>query len=443
MNTLITGIEEYIEDNKSLFKEELIEFLSIPSISADSVYHQFVGEAAEFVKGNLLDSGVENVKVYQTEGLPLVYGEKFVDPEMKTILIYGHFDVQPADPLGEWETAPFSPSIKDGKIYARGACDDKAQMMIPIKAVQYLIKSEELGFNLKFLFEGEEEVGSVSLNTFICQNKELLKADVSLIVDTFLHDSDTPAIIYGVKGAILVDIEVQGASEDAHSGLYGGVVKNTAEELTRLIASLKDAEGSVLIDKFYDNVQAPSQEEVLNMQEISIRDGVDIKSLEIQAMMPTLEVNGIISGYTGEGVKTIIPSKASAKISIRTVPGQSSETIIEDLKKHLNEVCRTNDFSLEIKASIGCSSAVMDLDHWIFKKAGEACNQEFLNPIVYERMGGSIPVVGFLNVELGVPSLLLGFGLESDNIHAPNEHYHLSNYYRGIKTITHLLKKSI
>jgi acetylornithine deacetylase/succinyl-diaminopimelate desuccinylase-like protein len=439
MKTANLPIERYLEERKTILEDELKAFLSIPSISTDSKFHSAVRDAAKFVKENLIVAGVSKAEILETEGLPIVYAEKFIHKDLPTILIYGHYDVQPPGPSEEWETPPFEPTIRDGKIFARGACDDKAQMMIPIKAFEYSNQTGDLAYNLKFLFEGEEEVGSRSLLPFIQANRELLGADAALIVDTFLHDVETPAIIYGVKGAILVEISLQGADEDKHSGMDSGIVKNTAEELAFLLTSFKEENGKARIDKFYDGMQAPTEQDFTHLQNLARVNQQEESKAKRQGFMPSLEINGMTSGYTGEGVKTIIPARASAKISIRTVPGQNSTVIVEELKKHLTTQLRDSSFTLTIETSIPCEPAVMDTSHWVFQAAEKACEKEFNNAIVYKRIGGSIPVVGFLTEALNTPSLLLGFGLESDSIHAPNEHYHLTNYYRGIRTLTHFL----
>ena len=434
-------ITDFIKENEHAIQQELIDFLTIPSISTDSSHAKDVRQAAEFVKTTLEKAGAEKAQVMETGGLPIVYGEKMINDSLPTILIYGHYDVQPADPIELWDTDPFTPVIKNGKIYARGACDDKAQMMIPIKAFEFLCKTHELKYNLKFLFEGEEEVGSVSLSSFIQSNATMLKADAALIVDTFLFNEDTPAIVYGVKGAVMLEMEITGPAKDMHSGLYGGIIKNPADEISRLLASLKDDNGKISINGFYDGIIQPSPSDQQHLNNWANLSG-NLAELQIQAYEPTLEINGITSGYSGEGAKTIIPSKASAKVSIRLVPGQSPGQIVDLFKTHMSERLRSSDFKMIISQSVGCTATVMDTDHWMFSHAKKACQQTFRNEIVFQRMGGSIPVVGFLQNHLSIPSLLIGFGLESDNIHSPNEHYHLSNYYRGIETLTHFLKSS-
>lgn len=434
--------KELVLQHEEKWNQELVDFLKIPSVSTNSENHVHVREAAQFVCNKLNEAGADHAIVMETLGLPIVYGEKLINQDAPTLLIYGHFDVQPADPIELWDSNPFDPQIRDGKIFARGACDDKAQMMIPIKAFELLNQHEELGYNLKFLFEGEEEVGSKSLLPFIQEHKELLAADATLIVDTFLKDKDTPAVIYGVKGAIMVEIEITGSDKDVHSGLMGGVTPNPADELSKLLASLKGESGIILIDGFYDTILPPTQKDLSHFKNTIIETD-DVNSAKTQAFAPTLEINGINSGYSGEGFKTIIPSKASAKLSIRTVQGQDPDKIKESLLNHFNHLLSKNKFKMTVDIVIGCSSALMNTDHWIFQKAEQACEETFDNPIEYQRMGGSIPVVGFIQDELKIPSLLLGFGLESDQIHSPNEHYHLSNYYRGVETIMYLLKREL
>jgi acetylornithine deacetylase/succinyl-diaminopimelate desuccinylase-like protein len=437
------SISDYINKNKLNFESELIQFLSIPSVSTDPTRSSKVLEAATFVKNTLQSAGADKVEIMETNGLPVVYGERFIQPNYPTLLIYGHYDVQPEDPIELWNTDPFKPEVIDGKIYARGACDDKAQMMIPIKAFEFLNQTKQQKYNIKFLFEGEEEIGSVSLQAFISENKSLLKADIALIVDTFLYDKNTPAIVYGVKGAAMMDIEVNGPEKDTHSGLYSGIVKNPAEELSKILGSIKDKNGKILIKGFYNDINPPSEADKKHLIEWASISKQDLNKLEIQAYEPTLEINGINSGYNGEGIKTIIPAKASAKISIRTVAGQDPNKLLAFLESHIKKQLRKEDFTLVIHSKVGCSAAVMDMSHRIFKVAEKACELNFENTVIYQRMGGSIPIVGFLQDELSLTSLLIGFGLESDNIHAPNEHYHLNNYYTGIKTISEILKTTL
>jgi acetylornithine deacetylase/succinyl-diaminopimelate desuccinylase-like protein len=435
-------ISNVIKDQENELQDELIEFLSIPSISSDSAHKEDVRNAAKFVQDQLVKAGVDSAELMETAGLPVVYAERYIDSVLPTLLVYGHFDVQPADPIELWHSDPFEPVIKEGKIYARGACDDKAQMMIPIKAFELLNQRKDLGYNLKFLFEGEEEIGSVSLSQFIKENSVLLHSDVAIIVDTFQFDSETPAIVYGVKGAIMLNLEIQGPEQDMHSGLYGGIVKNPADELARIIASFKDDNGKILIEGFYKNLTSPSSSDLRHLEKWAEKSG-GLEELKIQAYVPTLEVNGMRSGYGGAGGKTIIPAKASAKISMRIVPGQTSKEVFELFKAHVTKVLRSDHFELTIEQLAGFEAAVMETEHWIFEKAKQACTRTYEADIVFQRMGGSIPVVGFFKELLGIQSLLIGFGLESDNIHAPNEHYHLSNYYRGIETLTHLLKSTL
>ena len=433
-------ISDFIKDNKTNLNQELIDFLSIPSVSTDSTKHKHVRSAADFVRKSLKNAGADEVEIIETDGLPVVFGEKTISSSYPTLLIYGHYDVQPADSLELWESDPFTPIIKEDKIFARGACDDKAQMMIPIKAFEFLNKQEAQKFNLKFLFEGEEEVGSISLNKFINENKEKLNADCSLIIDTFLFDKSTPAIVYGTKGAIMMDLAIQGPEKDMHSGLYGGLVKNPIDEISRIISSFKDKEGKVLINGFYQGITPPSSTDLKHLSNWASVSNKDPDILKIQAYTPTLEFNGIQSGYNGEGAKTIIPAYATTKLSIRTVAGQNPDQIVQNIKNHLEREVQDKHFTISLKHKISCSAAVMSTEQKIFNLAEKAYSHCFQNKVIYQRMGGSIPVVGFFQNELNLTSVLMGFGLESDNIHAPNEHYHLSNYYKGIETIANFLK---
>jgi len=432
-------IKKHLSLNKEKFILELKEFLEIKSISTDLNYRKEVLKASKFVEKKLISSGVENVKIIPTEGIPVVYGEKIIDPILPTLLVYGHFDVQPADPIELWENDPFKPEIKNGKIFARGACDDKAQMLIPIKAFEFLNQSNELHCNLKFLFEGEEEVGSTSLKKFIEDHKNLLKADATLIVDTFMQDEDTPAIIYGLKGITLFELEIEGPKKDMHSGIYSGIYKNPIDELSRLISLMKDTSGNILIPNFYNGVVPPNHEDLLNIQKCAELDKANEKMLLRQWFKPSLDINGINGGYNGEGAKTIIPSLATAKISCRLVNGQSPQQIINLIKRFItNNISK--ECSFKFKSRVGCSAVSMTINHSIFMAAELACSQNFINKPVYKKIGGSIPVVNFIDEILGIPCVLLGFGLESDNIHSPNEHFSLANYFKGIKTITELFK---
>ncbi|MDG2227612.1 MAG: M20/M25/M40 family metallo-hydrolase, partial [Flavobacteriales bacterium] len=373
------SISDYINKNKLNFESELIQFLSIPSVSADPKRSSKVLEAATFVKNTLQSAGADKVEVMETNGLPIVYGESFIQQNYPTLLIYGHYDVQPEDPIELWNTDPFKPKVIDGKIYARGACDDKAQMMIPIKAFEFLNQTKQQKYNIKFLFEGEEEIGSVSLQAFISENKRLLDADIALIVDTFLYNRNTPVIVYGVKGAAMMDIEIYGPEKDIHSGLYSGIVKNPAEELSKILGSIKDKNGKILIKGFYNDITPPSLADIKKIKEWASISKQDLNNLQIQSYEPTLEINGINSGYNGEGVKTIIPAMASAKISIRTAAGQNPNKLLAFLDSHIRKQLRKKDFTLVIHSQVGCSAAVMDISHRIFKVAEKACELNFKN----------------------------------------------------------------
>lgn len=433
------SIKEHLCLNQEKLILELKDFLRIKSISTDFSYREEVIKAAKFVENRLIESGAENVKILPTEGIPVVYGEKIIDPYLPTLLVYGHFDVQPADPIALWDNDPFEPTIKNGKVYARGACDDKGQMLIPIKAFEFLNQNQELHCNLKFLFEGEEEIGSTSLKSFIEQHKLLLKADATLIVDTFMQDKNTPAIIYGLKGVALLEMEIKGPKKDMHSGIYSGICKSPIDELCRLISLMKDEEGNILIPEFYDGVVQPNHEDKMNIETCAKLENSDKKTLLKQWFKPSLDINGINGGYNGEGAKTIIPSLATTKISCRLIDGQSPEQIIDLINRFIAQNIST-ECSFKIKSRVGCSAVSMNINHTIFNAAELACASNFGHQPVYKKIGGSIPVVNFIDEILGIPCLLLGFGLESDNIHSPNEHFNLTNYFKGIETITELFK---
>jgi acetylornithine deacetylase/succinyl-diaminopimelate desuccinylase-like protein len=443
-------VSEYIKANKDRFIEELIELLKIPSVSADSKYKGSVMDAAEVVRKSLEKAGADKTELCQTAGFPVVYAEKMIDASKPTILVYGHYDVQPADPLELWDSPPFEPVIKNGKIYARGACDDKGQMYMHVKAFELMMQTDQLPCNVKFIIEGEEEVGSANLETFISANKEKLKADIILISDTSMLSMENPSITTGLKGLSYLEVEVTGPNRDLHSGVYGGAVANPINILCEMIGSLKDENNHINIPGFYDNVlEASANERELmaktpfNLEDYKSKLGIDevhgeagYTTIERKGIRPTLDVNGMWGGYTGEGAKTVLPSKASAKISMRLVPNQSDEEITEKFKKHFESIA-PKSVKVQVKPHHGGEPYVMPIDIPEYKAASDAIIRAFGKEPVPVRAGGSIPIVALFEEVLGLKSILLGFGLDTDAIHSPNEHYGIENFLKGIETISY------
>lgn len=441
-------IDSYISKNKERFTNELLDFLRIPSVSADSNYKKDVEKAAQWVKDALLKAGADKVEIVPTKLHPIVYGEKMVDKKLPTILAYGHYDVQPPDPLDLWHSPPFEPVIKDGKIYARGACDDKGQVYMHIKALEMLSAIGNLPCNIKFLIEGEEEVGSASLGDFVKKNKKKLAADVILISDTDMIDNKIPSINIGLRGIAGVEIEVTGPNRDLHSGVYGGAVANPITVLCEMIASLKDKNGHITIPGFYKDVKVLSAKERKELnrapfnlnaykKDLGIKDVMGEKgftTLERTAIRPTVELNGIWGGYQGEGSKTVIASKAFAKITMRLVPNQKPEKMLALFKKHFEKIA-PESVSVKVTLGHGGDPVLLDTNSIGYIAASKAMNESFGKKPIPTRGGGSIPIVALFKNELGLDSILLGFGLNSDNIHSPNEHYGIFNYLKGIETI--------
>ena len=440
--------KEYQEKHKERFLNELLELLRIPSVSARSEHKADMVACAEAVKKSLLDAGATSATLYETPGHPIVYGERISDPSKPTVLVYGHYDVQPPDPLELWNSGPFEPLIKDGKIFARGACDDKGQFYMHVKAMETMVATGELPTNIKFLIEGEEEVGSPNLANFVKANKALLDADVILISDTAMISMDTPSIDIGVRGLSYIEVEVTGPNRDLHSGVYGGAVANPITILSKLIASLHDENNHITIPGFYDNVVEATPEERALMaaapyDETAFREDLGVKALwgekgyttnERTGIRPTLELNGIWGGYTGEGAKTVLPSKAFAKISCRLVPDQQSDTITKLLIDHLHAIAP--DY-VTLKASLhhGGEPYMTPIDSDGYKAAAMAIEKTFGKQPIPVRGGGSIPICSLFEKELGLKIVFMGFGLDSDNLHSPNEKYDIANYYKGIETI--------
>ena len=444
---------EFIAAHKDRFLAELLDLLRIPSISADPAYAGDVRKAAEWVANNLRAAGADHVRLEETPGYPIVYGEKMVDPSAPTVLVYGHYDVQPADPLDLWDNPPFEPIIKEEVIYARGACDDKGQVFMHLKAFEAMLASGNLTCNVKFMIEGEEEVGSDNLGNFVAANKELLKADVILISDTAIIANDIPSIDVGLRGLSYMEVEVQGPNRDLHSGVYGGAVANPINILCQMISSMHDEFNHITIPGFYDGVMEVSAADRAAMAQTPFdleayqKDlGIDtvygekgFTTIERASIRPTLDVNGIWGGYTGEGAKTVLPSKAYAKISMRLVPNQSSAEITRLFTEHFKAIA-PKGVKVKVTAHHGGEGYLMPTDSIAFQAASEAMTTTFGKEPVPTRGGGSIPIVALFEKELGIKSILMGFGLDSDAIHSPNEHYGLFNFYKGVETIPHFFK---
>ena len=448
-----TNIKNYIETHKERFINELFELLRIPSVSADPNFKSDVFKTADAVKEKLISAGADTVEICSTAGYPIVYGEKIIDAKLPTVLVYGHYDVQPADPLELWDSGPFEPVIKDGKIYARGACDDKGQMYMHVKAFELMMKTNSLPCNIKFMIEGEEEVGSDNLATFVKQNKEKLKADIILISDTGIIANDTPSITVGLRGLSYVEVEVTGPNRDLHSGLYGGAVANPINILCEMIAKMKDDKDHIAIPGFYDDVEILSAEtraemakapfnleeykKALDLSDVDGEEGFSTN--ERNSIRPTLDVNGIWGGYTGEGAKTVIASKAFAKISMRLVPNQDSGKITRLFKEYFLSIA-PKSVKVKVTPHHGGEPVVTPSDSIAYKAASKAMEITFGKKPIPVRSGGSIPIVAMFKSELGLDSVLMGFGLDSDAIHSPNEHYGVFNYLIGIETIPYFYK---
>ena len=455
MNT----IQSYIKDHKNRFLDELIELLRIPSVSADPTYKKEVLNTANFVLKSLKKAGCDQVEICETPGYPIIYGEKIIDKNLPTVLVYGHYDVQPADPIDLWTSPPFEPVIKktaihpEGAIFARGACDDKGQMYMHIKALEYMTSSGNLPCNVKFMIEGEEEVGSESLAWFVPRNKEKLANDVVLISDTGMIANDIPSITTGLRGLSYVEVEVTGPNRDLHSGLYGGAVANPINILTKMIASLHDENNHITIPGFYDTVEELSETERAEMAKAPFSLENYKKALQINAthgekgyttnernsIRPTLDVNGIWGGYTGEGAKTVIASKAYAKISMRLVPNQDWKNITQLFKNHFEQIAPPS-VSVKVTPHHGGQGYVTPTNNIAYQAASKAYETTFGKKPIPQRSGGSIPIVALFEKELKSKTILMGFGLDSDAIHSPNEHFGIWNYLKGIETIPYFYK---
>jgi acetylornithine deacetylase/succinyl-diaminopimelate desuccinylase-like protein len=450
----MTSPKDYINAHKNRFLEELFELLKLPSVSADSAFKNDVIATADLVAKQLEKAGCDHVKIYPTAGNPIVYGEKIINPDLPTVLVYGHYDVQPADPIELWDSGPFDPVIKNtalhpqGAIFARGACDDKGQMYMHVKALEFMTQTGQLPCNVKFMIEGEEEVGSKNLGIFVTENKALLKNDIILISDTGMIANDIPSITTGLRGLSYMEVAVTGPNRDLHSGLYGGAVANPINILTQMIASLMDENNHITIPGFYDDVLELSPEEREAMAQAPFSLDAYCKALDIESVhgeqgystnernsiRPTLDVNGIWGGYTGEGSKTVIPSQAFAKISMRLVPNQDWEKISALFAKHFKSIA-PKGVKVEVTTHHGGQSYVTPIDHPGYRAAAAAYQDAFGVDPIPQRGGGSIPIVALFESELGSKTILMGFGLDSDAIHSPNEHFGVWNYFKGIETI--------
>jgi acetylornithine deacetylase/succinyl-diaminopimelate desuccinylase-like protein len=444
----MSDVSDYITDHKEQFKDELFEFLRIPSISTSSEHKEDVRNAANFLIKNLKSLNLDRVELFETDGNPIVYGELVTDHSKPTVLVYGHYDVQPPDPLDLWETQPFAPTVRDGNIYARGASDDKGQSFTHVKALEaYQESDEEFPVNIKFIFEGEEEIGSPNLVPFIESHQELLSCDMVLISDTAMFAEDTPSITYGLRGLAYMEVEVVGPNRDLHSGVYGGAVENPANALAEIIAKLKDDDGVIQIPGFYDKVKELTEEEreaynKLPFDEEKYKSKLGLKelhgekgysTLERVSARPTLDVNGLWSGYQGEGAKTVLPSKAGAKISMRLVPDQDPKNIARLFKERVESIA-PETVSVTVTEHHGGHPAMTDLSFYGLKAAAKAFEEVYKKEPLFSREGGSIPIVADFQKILGAQSILMGFGLNSDAIHSPNEKFALKDFYRGIQT---------
>jgi acetylornithine deacetylase/succinyl-diaminopimelate desuccinylase-like protein len=445
--------EEYLNQNKDRFLEELFDLLRIPSISADSAYKSDVRNAARYVAAALEKAGADGVTLEETAGNPLVYGEKTIDSSKPTILVYGHYDVQPSVPDELWNSPPFEPTVNDGNIYARGACDDKGQVFMHIKAFESMMNTNSLSCNVKFMIEGEEEVGSTNLGSYVRSHLDKLSADVVLISDTAMIANDIPSIDTGLRGLSYVEVEVMGPHIDLHSGTYGGAVANPINVLCTMIASLHDENRHITIPGFYEDVEVVSAEDREAMaktpfnleeykKELDIKDVLGeagYSTIERTGIRPTLDVNGIWGGYTGEGAKTVLPSKSYAKISMRLVPQQKSEQITRLFTQHFENIAPPS-VKVKVTPHHGGEAAVTPTNSKAYKAAAKAMEKTFGKTPVPTRGGGSIPIVALFEETLGLKSILMGFGLDSDAIHSPNEKFGIFNFYKGIETIPYFFE---
>ena len=444
---------DYARSNQGDFLAQLREFLRIPSISTKKAHDDDVRDAAEWLAQNMRDAGLENVRLYPTMGHPIVYGDWLHAPDAPTVLFYGHYDVQPADDVELWKSPPFEPEIRNGSIYARGCSDDKGQVLLLVKAVEAYLQSDgSLPVNVKFMIEGEEEIGSPNITQFIPTHKELLSADVAYVADTAFADFNKPAIVFGLRGMAAVNVNIKGPRLDLHSGSYGGAINNPLNALIHILSKLKDEDGRILIPGFYDDVLPLTAEEraLLDQNDIDAANCLqwtgapalwgepEYTLQERLGARPTLDVNGFVGGYTGEGSKTIIPSTAHAKITMRLVPRQDPDKILQSLIDYVNALA-PDSVRVSFEPGHTAHASINDIRHPAMRAAAAACEAIYQRPPVYKREGGSIPIVGLMQRELNAEAVMLGFGLPHDRIHAPNERFHLDNFYNGIETVIQFL----
>ncbi len=450
----MSNVQNYIDENIKTFEKQLFELLRIPSVSTDSKHKGDVKKAAEFLINQLNEIGLDKVTLHETKGHPIITAEKCPHDEKPTVLIYGHYDVQPSDPDQLWETPAFEPTVKNGRVYARGASDDKGQSFTHVKSLEaYLKTGTELPVNVKLILEGEEEIGSPNLVPFIKANKDLLACDMVLISDTAMFGEDQPSITYGLRGLAYMEIHVTGPNRDLHSGVFGGAVENPANVLCEIIAKLKDEDGVVQIEGFYDDVEPMTPEmrdayKALPHDDEAYKESLGLKalhgekgysSLERASARPTLDVNGLWSGYQGEGAKTVLPAKAGAKVSMRLVPDQDPDKIAKLFKKHVESLA-PDTVTVEVEAHHGGHPVVIDLEFYGLKAAAKAFGDIYNKEVLFSREGGSIPIVADFKKVLGVNSILMGFGLTKDALHSPNESFSLKDFHRGIKTSARFLE---
>jgi len=444
---------EYIERNRERYLEELNEFLKIPSISTDPKNREDVVEAAEFVARQLKASGMEKVEISATEGHPIVFGEQITDPDQPTVLVYGHYDVQPVDPIELWESGPFEPTVRQGELYARGAADDKGQLFIHFKSAEAFVKTgQRLPVNIKYLIEGEEEIGSPHLDQFIEENQELLGADVAMVSDTAMFARGVPSICYALRGLAYFQLDLEGASTDLHSGSFGGAVVNPAFELSKILAQMKDDDDRITIPNFYSQVRDLTDRERQEFSRLPFDKSAYMKDIGIRELpgekgysplerlwtRPTFEVNGLSSGFSGEGAKTVLPARAMAKVSMRLVPDQDPDQISDLFEDYVHSLAPSS-VKLKITRMHGGKPWVASLDHPALIATSKAIKKGFGKDPVFQREGGSIPVVATFAELMNLPSVLMGIGLPDENAHAPNEKLNLENFYCGIKSSAHFL----
>ncbi len=452
----MNDLKRFIDENQDRLLQELFELIRIPSISSKEAHKDDMYEASAWIKNKLLEKGADKAEVLDTEGHPVIFGEKIIDPALPTVLVYGHYDVQPVEPLNLWKSPPFEPEIREGKIFARGADDDKGQMFMHFAAFEYLVQSGQLPCNVKFMIEGEEEIGSPSLGKFMEQNREKLAADVILVSDTSMLGAENPSITTGLRGLSYVEVHVTGPNRDLHSGLFGGAVANPVNVLCKLIGSLTDENGQITVEGFYDDVEVLSNEERAEMARApfdveAYKKALDIadvygekgySTLERTGIRPSLDVNGIWGGHTEKGAKTVLPSEAHAKISMRLVPHQDSNKITELFKKHFLAIAPPY-VKVDVEFLHGGEGYVSPTNTDEYQAASKAYETTFGKKPIPVRSGGSIPIISLFEKILGIKSILMGFGLESDAIHSPNENYPLEQFFKGIETIPHFYKNYV